>query len=294
MKRTTAIAAAIALCLTAAGARAAVRIETSPARPAPGEAFWVQVLGKTGAGPLEVRFGGHTFALWRGASGWEGLAAVDRDEAPGTKELLVVDRSPETGAAPVAAEVRVEERHYAEQHLKVNERMVTLSPEDQARAAREGREIREALAGRTASQRWEVPFRVPLEGRVSSGFGVRRFYNGKPKGYHGGLDLAAPRGTPVHASAAGTVALVGDYFYTGHTVFLDHGYGFFTAYFHMDSVDVVAGQAVDAGDRLGRVGSTGRSTGPHLHWAAYLAGVRVDPQSLVALLGGGVGGGETP
>ncbi|MEW6487154.1 MAG: M23 family metallopeptidase, partial [Thermodesulfobacteriota bacterium] len=155
---------------------------------------------------------------------------------------------------------------------------------------REAVRIRAALAGRSDRRLWEGSFRVPAEGPVSSPFGVRRIYNDKPRGYHGGLDIAAPRGAPVLAGAAGRVALAGDFFYTGNTVFLDHGLGLFTAYFHLDSLAVEDGEAVAAGQLVGRVGSTGRSTGPHLHWGVYVSGLRADPLSLLRIAGRGVGG----
>ncbi|MBE0617741.1 MAG: M23 family metallopeptidase, partial [Proteobacteria bacterium] len=236
-------------------------VQTDPERPAPGEVFAVRVSGPGLADLREVSFDGHRFPLWPVDESWEGLAAVDRDAAAGVRELLVLGPAGEASLA--TAEVTVGTRTYAEQRLTVSEGMVTLSPENQARAAREADLIRQALAGRTGSRLWAGPFRTPVEGPVSSPFGLRRLYNGKPKGYHSGLDIAAPRGTPALAAAAGVVALAGDFFYTGNTVFLDHGLGLFTAYFHLDSLGVQLGETVIQGAPLGRVGSTGRSTGAH-------------------------------
>ncbi|GAB4260518.1 MAG: M23 family metallopeptidase [Deferrisomatales bacterium] len=275
-------------------AAGAGRVETIPPAPAPGEAFWVRVADAAFTGTPEVVFDDRTFPLWREPGGaWRGLAGVDRDAAPGTRELLVVDRQGDAGTV-VVGELTVSSRKYAVQHLNVAEKMVTLSPEDQARAAREARAIRRTLAGRSRTRRWQTPFALPVEGPISSPFGVRRVYNGKRRGYHSGLDLAVPRGTAVRSPSEGVVALVGEFFYTGHTVFVDHGLGLYTAYFHLDEVRVAEGQAVAAGTILGAVGSTGRSTGPHLHWGVYLAGMKLDPLSLVRVAGVGVGGGESP
>ncbi len=284
---------ATALLLAASVAWAGPGVQLDPERPAPGEVFAVRVPGADAAGPWEISFDGHRFPLWPAADGgWEGLAAVDRDSVPGVRELRVL--GPEGEAPLAAAQVTVGTRTYAEQRLTVSESMVTLSPEDQARAGREAALIREALAGRSPRRLWAGPFRTPVEGPLSSAFGVRRLYNGKPKGYHSGLDIAAPRGTPVLAAAAGEVALAGDFFYTGNTVFLDHGLGLFTAYFHLDSLEASQGQALAAGAVLGRVGSTGRSTGAHLHWGVYLAGLKADPLSLVRVSAGGAAGGDSP
>lgn len=284
-----------ALLALARSAAAAPAIDISPANPSPGEVFVVHVEGVRSTGPLETVFLGHTFALWPTRDqGWEGLVAVDRDESPGIRELVIRDESDDSATASLPTEVRVEPRRYAEQRLTVNERMVSLAPKDQRRATKEARRIHSALAVRTPTRLWDTPFSIPVDGPISSAYGVRRYYNGKRRGYHGGVDLAATRGTVVHAAAAGKVVLAGNFFYTGWSVFIDHGFGLVTAYFHMESIRVTQGQGVGAADALGRVGSTGRSTGPHLHWAAYLDGLKVDPLSLTRATGGAAGGGETP
>jgi murein DD-endopeptidase MepM/ murein hydrolase activator NlpD len=285
----------LAWALTARLAGAGITVEVGPEKPSPGEVFSVRVTGAETHGKLEVSFGDRTFALWRGLDGlWHGLVAVDRDEKPEARELLVLDRSLESRTLAAVAEVVLAPRDYPVQRLTVSERMVTLSPEDQERAVRESRLIREALALRSDERLWRAPFLRPVEGPVSSPFGLRRIYNGKRRGYHSGLDIAAPRGAPVGVAAAGAVALVGDFFYTGKTVLVDHGFGLLTAYFHLDTISVDPGQQLGAGDVVGQVGSTGRSTGPHLHWGVYLAGVKVDPLSLVRATGGAAGGSENP
>jgi murein DD-endopeptidase MepM/ murein hydrolase activator NlpD len=271
------------------------RVEVFPDRSSPGEVFSVRVTGVTAGGPMEASFAGRTFGLWRTADGdWEGLVAVGRDDATGRRELLVLDRSPTGDTLAGLAEVAVTPKDYLIQRLTVNERMVTLAPEDRERARRESKIIRQTLATRSRVRKWRAPFLLPLEGPVSSPFGVRRVYNGKRRGYHSGLDIAGSRGDPVTVPAAGRVALVGEFFYTGNTVLLDHGLGLMAAYFHLDSVAVDEGQELTVGTPLGAVGSTGRSTGPHLHWGVYLCGVKVDPMSLIRIVGGAAGGGETP
>ena len=281
----------------AATAHARLRVTVEPSSPAPAQVFRVRAEGeasKSGSS-VELRLGGHVFALWPvGAGAWEGLAVLDRDETAGLKELLVVAVGPDGEALLSVEELTVAERDYGVQELKVDERMVTLSPEDEKRAERENRLIRSVLAGVSRERLWSLPFSYPVPGKISGPFGVRRVFNGKPRNYHGGIDMAAPRGAPVVAAAGGRVALTGNFFFTGNTVLLDHGFGLFTAYFHMDSVAVVEGEAVEPGVVLGLVGSTGRSTGPHLHWSVYVAGVRADPVSLVDLPGSRGGGGERP
>ncbi len=289
MRLVAALLLAVLAGVTPAGA-AGVRVDLYPKDPAPGEVFRVRV---DVSGPARVRFEDREFALWpaRGG-GWEGLVAVDRDAKAGEADAAVVGRDGRVlGTVPVP----VRAREYPVQRLTVNEKLVTLSPEDRARADREAERIRAALAARTPRRLWTGPFSLPVDGRVSSPFGTRRYYNGKRRGYHSGLDLAAPRGTPVAAPAAGRVVLVGDFFYTGNTVFLDHGHGLVTGYFHLDAVSVAEGDGVAPGDELGRVGSTGRSTGPPLHWGVDLSGRKADPLSLVrATAGPEAVGGEGP
>lgn len=277
------------------GVGSAARVTLSPEQPSPGELFLVTVDEATTVTGVRAEFGDREFQLWpNGPDGWQGLVAVDRDRLPGLAPLVLTRESGKGRRTFAEATVTIAPREYPEQQLTVKKGMVDLSPEDQARAARENRLIRKTL-GRTAPDRlWRSPFAMPLEGPITSTFGVRRVYNSSPRGYHSGLDVAAPRGTPVLAAAEGTVVLVGEFFYTGRTVFVDHGLGLYTAYFHLDAVGVTDGQTLGAGDEIGRVGSTGRSTGPHLHWGVYLSGRKTDPLTLLRAVGAGVGGGESP
>lgn len=117
----------------------------------------------------------------------------------------------------------------------------------------------------------------PVNGPLSSKFGVRRFFNGEERNPHAGLDFAVPAGTPIKSPAAGKVILIGNYFFNGNTVFVDHGQGFISMFCHMSKIDVKVGDAVPRGGVVGRVGSTGRATGPHMHWNVSLNDARVDP-----------------
>lgn len=285
MRRRAGVMAALGFLLGASAAGAALRVETVPEHPCPGEIFLVRAAGAEAAQqePLEVRFGARAFALWpsEGAT-WEGLAVVDREETAPQRDLLLV-----RAGAPAEPPLGVHEvvfgvREYAVQRITgVDESKVTLSPRDEERTNRENKLILSVLAGRTPERLWTGPAQLPAAGEINGRFGVRREYNGKLRGYHNGVDIAAPRGAPVRATAAGRVALVGDYFMTGHTVVLDHGLGLYSAYFHLDSVAVAPGDAVASGATLGSVGSTGRSTGPHLHWGVYVSGVRGDPETFL-------------
>jgi len=158
---------------------------------------------------------------------------------------------------------------------------------DSATAARIARETALAMAvyrrAHETDPLWLSGFVQPVQSRITSGFGQGREFNGTIQSRHLGVDLDGTVGTPVRAANRGVVALVGDFYYSGNVVYLDHGNGLVTAYMHMSRVEVVEGDTVSAGQIIGRVGATGRVTGPHLHWTARYGRLAVDPLSLVAL-----------
>jgi murein DD-endopeptidase MepM/ murein hydrolase activator NlpD len=174
-------------------------------------------------------------------------------------------------------EFEVTAKEYTTQHLTItNKRMVNPNKKDMERITREQKQINAAL-NTWSTQELNFGFDAPIEGRFSSSFGLRRIFNGQPRNPHSGMDIAAPQGAEVHASTAGRVITTGNYFFSGNTVFLDHGQGLISLYSHLDSITVAPGQTLKAGEVLGTVGMTGRVTGPHLHWAISLNNTKVDP-----------------
>ena len=158
---------------------------------------------------------------------------------------------------------------------------VTLSDADQARANKEALEIKAALKNSTTEITPSFDFIPPVTGRITSPFGKQRFINGLPRSAHLALDLSGAIGTPIIAPLKGRVVLVGDYFYTGLTVILDHGFGLFSSYAHMSKIQTQLGDLLEQSDPIGEVGATGRVTGPHLHWTVYFDGNKVNPESLI-------------
>lgn len=174
---------------------------------------------------------------------------------------------------------QVKNKQYEEQHLTVKNKHVNLSAEQLARVRRETPEIRGAM-DTFKPKLYPLPSALvqPTEGRISSSFGLRRVFNGQPRRPHSGMDIAAPTGTPVLSALNGKVAAIGDYYFNGKTVIVDHGQGLTTLYCHLSATEALkVGDAVAAGQKLGEVGATGRVTGPHLHWTVTLNGARVDP-----------------
>ena len=158
---------------------------------------------------------------------------------------------------------------------------VTLSSSDQQRANREAVEIKLALSILTKDITPSFNFIPPVPGVITSPFGKQRFINGLPRSAHLALDLGGNTGTPIVAPLKGRVVLVGDFFYTGHTLILDHGRGLFSSYAHMSEVKAQLGDFVEQTQIIGLVGATGRVTGPHLHWTVYFDGNKVNPASLI-------------
>ena len=158
---------------------------------------------------------------------------------------------------------------------------VTLSAADQARANKESLEIKKALRETTTEITPSFYFIPPVPGIITSPFGKQRFINGLPRSAHLALDFRGNVGTPIVSPLKGKVVLVGDYFYTGLTLILDHGYGLFSSYAHMSEIKVKLGDLIEQSSEIGLVGSTGRVTGPHLHWTVYFDGNKVNPESLI-------------
>lgn len=208
---------------------------------------------------------------------------IPRDTKPGPVilQLTVTDRQGREHRHTLPLVIKP--REFPVQRLKVPESYVSPDPEILARHQREQAEVRAALAGSRPEQLWRQPFRKPLQGAVSSPFGVQRMFNDQPRSTHSGVDLRAPSGHPVAASGDGVVILTGDHYFSGRSVYIDHGMGLITMYFHLSEILVENGQSVTAGQIIGRVGSTGRSTGPHLHWGLRVHDCRVDPLALPAL-----------
>jgi len=173
-------------------------------------------------------------------------------------------------------------KDYETQHITIKDkRKVTPNKDDLARINKEGKVIRASLAQWTDKPDVSLAFDIPVKGRLSSPFGLRRFFNGQPRKPHSGLDIAAPEGTPILAPATGTVITTGDYFFNGNTIFIDHGQGLISMFCHLSKILVKPGQLVQKGQHVGDVGMTGRVTGPHLHWSISLNNARVEPRLLL-------------
>ena len=224
-------------------------------------------------GPPTARAGGVPLLVTGDAQHWVALVGIPLAAKPGTA-TLVVQRP---GQREETRRYTIAPFRYDEQRLAVPPAQVDLSAADLARFERERDHLARVAATFSAAAPATLALRAPVGGVRSNSFGMRRVFNGQARSPHSGMDIAAPLGTPVVAPAAGRVIDTGDYFFNGRTVWIDHGAGLLTMVCHLDTIAVVNGAAVHAGDVVGSVGATGRTTGPHLHWSVSLNRAMVDP-----------------
>ena len=239
--------------------------------PRPGGIAVVDV-GDAAAPPPAVTYAGRPALVFKQDGRWQAAVGIPLDTEPGQLSILV-DGFP--------LKFAINEHAYAEQRLTVKKSYVSPDPEQLERIGRERKVIDAALNNFRAGPVDGLSLAAPIEGRRSSSFGLRRFFNDEPRAPHKGMDIAADAGTPIAAPRAGVVTATGDYFFNGNTVILDHGQGYVTMYCHLSEIAVAQGQAVQPGETLGAVGATGRVTGPHLHFGTYLNGTAVDPAILL-------------
>lgn len=230
-------------------------------------------LGPAAAPAPAVTFNDRPVLVMQREQQWHAVVGIPLDTAPGEANIQVGDRRVAFDVAPHA---------YPEQRLTVkNKSHVSPGPEQLERIGRERTIIDAALGNFRGVDTDGIELAAPVEGRRSSSFGLRRFFNEQPRSPHKGMDIAAAAGTPIAAPRSGIVTATGAYYFNGNTVILDHGQGYVTMYCHLNEIAVTEGQALAAGEILGAVGATGRVTGPHLHFGTYLNRTAVDPGLLL-------------
>lgn len=242
----------------------------------PGGIAWVP-LPYQAAQPPEIIYNQQRVLILRDTQQWVALVGVPLGARVGFHH--VTDQK--TGQQYT---FNVVDKRYKTQHIKLkNKRQVNPNAQDLKRIQRETQLIKAALASPwRATTTSPLPLTQPVSGRLSSSFGLRRYFNGQARKPHSGLDIAAPQGRSVIAAAAGVVVNTGHYFFNGKSVFIDHGQGVVTFYGHLNSITVAPGQAVERGEPIGTVGKTGRATGPHLHWGVSLNNALIDPNLVIA------------
>jgi murein DD-endopeptidase MepM/ murein hydrolase activator NlpD len=258
-------------------------VRWGPSSPSDGTALAVFVrTAASGADGVEVsaELEGRPLRLGRLADGWFGLAPLPADR-PGDVELVVSAHA--GGAEPFVQSwtVPVRPRTYSTTELSVAPRFSNPPPEVLRRIERERDLVRSTL--RQVTPEWLIDgnFVRPRNTRITSPFGQKRLFNGDLQSRHWGVDLAGDVGTPVRVAGRGRVMVARELYYAGNAVYVSHGFGVFTGYYHLSAIDVTEGEIVERGQVIGKVGATGRVTGPHLHWSFFVDGERLDAGSVL-------------
>ena len=271
--------AAVVVVLLLCGARvgaAEPRVTVFPERPRVGDVIFVSLEPEGELVRAACSWGGTSYRFPEAESTAELVLPVSLTTAPGGHHATVYWKYVDGGMGKATVPVEVKAREFAVQHLKLSRAQEARysAPE----TARERRLIGSALDRVGAERWWQGSFVMPVEGRISTEFGMQRYINGRLSYRHRGIDIAAPEGTPVLAAADGVVSLAdASFLLHGQTVVVDHGHGVSTLYIHMSEIAVGQGEAVRHGQMVGRVGATGVATGPHLHFGVYAHHEAVDP-----------------
>ncbi len=252
----------------------------------PGEVILVTLQSERDLASAAVNAFSREFPLFLAEPGgrWQSLVGIDLKTEPGVYSLKVSASNTDGGSFSLERRVRVLGKSFPTRRLTVDEKFVTPPQGVLERIRRESRRVAGIFATVSPQRYWKGAFQRPVPGRANSSFGKRSILNGKPRSPHTGTDFTADTGTPVAAPNTGRVVLADNLYYSGNTVILDHGLGLYSYFAHLSEFLVWEGDMVTAGTIVGKVGATGRVTGPHLHWTMKLAGVSVDPLSLMAVL----------
>jgi murein DD-endopeptidase MepM/ murein hydrolase activator NlpD len=286
--RVAALLVAAALPLYAAPTPISVTARARAIRP--GELVVLTITTVAPAEDVRARAFGHDLEPYRvSARVWRVLVGIDLDVTPGSHPVSI-----EAGRADHAEtttyRLAVKARAFPTRNLTVDEAFVNPPASVQPRIAEEAKKLAALWQASAPDRLWRGPFVRPVPDPANSAFGTRSVFNGQPRSPHSGADFLSPAGRPVKAPNAGRVVLAENLYYTGNTVVVDHGLGLFSLFAHLSVMNVAKGDRVTTGEVVGQVGATGRVTGPHLHWTVRAGGARIDPLSLLAVLGAAPGG----
>ena len=265
-------------------ARSPLKITARARAIQPGEIVALTIATSQEQQEVRVRVFDREFPAYRtGPLEWRGLVAIDLDQPPAKYTAIVTATGARTEASSYP--LTVVAKRFPTRVLTVDPDFVTPPAESEARIVSEAAELERLWTQVSDTRLWTEPFVAPVRAASNSAFGSRSVFNGVARNPHSGADFPSPTGTPVSTPNAGRVVLARDLYFSGNTVIIDHGLGLFSLLAHLSTIEVRTGDVLGSRARVGRVGATGRVTGPHLHWAVRLHQARVDPISLLRLLG---------
>ncbi len=254
----------------------------------PGEVIVIDARSSRSLQSLRAYAFDDEFPAFSGKNGvsWTGLIGIDLETKPGSYaiELKGVDLDGKSVTARKV--VNIIGRKFPVRRLKVDEKFVAPPVDALKRIEKEQEKVRAIFDSVTAEKLWTGPFRLPVPGEVISAFGKRNVYNGQERSPHAGVDFRGAAGTPIRAPNNGKVVLAANLYFSGNTIILDHGLGLYSYLAHMSEMSAKEGDVIKSGGIVGKVGATGRVTGPHLHWTVRIGRTRVDPLSLISVLKG--------
>ena len=259
-----------------------------PEQPvAQGEVVRIQLRGATNGSKMKGSWQGQPVEFFKiDEEHYGSLVGIDLKLAPGTYPLEVAVNSPGNSTLTRSRSITVVDKDDGVQRLTMPPNMVTLDSATLKRVRKEGARFSRLWYKQNPRRYWQGNFVRPVPGERTTPFGLRRILNGEPRSSHSGVDLRATEGEPVRATNHGKVVLVGEFYFHGKAVVVDHGWGIYSMYFHLSQVDVAEGDFIGKNAIIGLAGSTGRATGPHLHWGVRIGGARVDPFALLRVTSG--------
>ena len=211
-------------------------------------------------------------------SKWQAIVGIPLNISTGDHQISVQETSKRNSTKKKKITFKVDNKIYKKQYITLkNKRQVNPYAKDLDRIKKEKKEITSSFKKWSTKHSPSTQLSSPVPGPISSPFGLRRYFNNEPRKPHSGIDIAAPEGTPIISPANGTVVTIGNYFFNGNTVLIDHGHGLISMFCHLQNIGVKPGDIISKGEHIGTIGQTGRVTGPHLHWSVSLNNARVDP-----------------
>src|SRR5262245_43304595 len=265
-----------------APAQEAARVTTSARALQPGEVIEFTVATTAAASSVHLNLFDRAWPTFQvDTMTWRAFVGVDLDTPPAVYTAVITVGANTAKPVRVTRRLSIVKKSFGTRTLSVDDSFVNPPADVAARIAAESSRLAELWKREPTPRAWSEPFVVPVSEPANSAFGKRSVFNGQLRNAHTGADFPSKAGTPVSAPNSGTVVLAEDLYFSGNTVIVDHGLGLFSTFAHLSEIDVAAGETLAQGRVIGKVGATGRVTGPHLHWAVRLDGARVDPLSLV-------------